>query len=241
MARKIKPEEYTQRRNEILAVTRRLVFSKGYEQMAIQDILDNLHISKGAFYHYFPTKQALLEALIDSIIIEIEPILLSIVRDGCIPALEKFSLFFRSASQWKTERKDFLMGLLHAWYSDENAIVRQKVQAISIQRFAPMLAGIIKQGIHEGSLHCAYPDMAGEVSLHLLMGMGDTISDILLSEEAAGVEKTRLQHTLEVYTDAMERVLGAPAGSIQIIDPKTLEQWVVSPANGLGSRKEGTP
>jgi AcrR family transcriptional regulator len=30
-----------------------LVFTKGFEQMSIQDILDELHISKGAFYHYF--------------------------------------------------------------------------------------------------------------------------------------------------------------------------------------------
>jgi AcrR family transcriptional regulator len=186
-------------------------------------------MSKGAFYHYFPSKQALLEALIDSIIIEIEPILLSIVQDGSLPALEKLEQFFRTASQWKIERKDFMLGLLHAWYSDENAIVRQKMQAMSIQWYAPMLVSIIQQGIHEGVLHCAYPDMAGEVSLHLLMGMGDTISDILLSKEAAGVEKTRLQHTLEVYIDAMERVLGAPVGSIKIIDPTILEQWVVLP------------
>jgi len=230
MARKIKQEEYAQRRNEILAVARRLVFSKGYEQMAIQDILDELRMSKGAFYHYFSSKQALLEALIDNLKGEIEPILLTIVQDGNFPALEKLEQFFRTASQWKIERKDFMLGLLHAWYSDENAIVRQKMQAMSIQWYAPMLVSIIQQGIREGSLNCAFPDMAGEISLKLLIGMGDTVGDILLSPEADQVVKIRLQHTLEVYTDAMERILGAPAGSIKIIDPMILEQWVVLPA-----------
>ena len=57
MARTIKgPSE---KRNEILDSARRLVYSKGYEQMTIQDILGELQISKGAFYHYFDSKGAL--------------------------------------------------------------------------------------------------------------------------------------------------------------------------------------
>ncbi len=54
MARIVK--EYSVRRNEILDAARQLVYTKGYEQMTIQDILDYLQISKGAFYHYFDSK-----------------------------------------------------------------------------------------------------------------------------------------------------------------------------------------
>lgn len=53
MARLVKEEEYNAKRNEILDIALSLVYSKGYEQMTIQDILDGLHISRGAFYHYF--------------------------------------------------------------------------------------------------------------------------------------------------------------------------------------------
>ena len=63
MARIVK--EPAVRRNEILDAAQRLVYRKGYEQMTIQDILDDLHLSKGAFYHYFDSKQSLLEALIE--------------------------------------------------------------------------------------------------------------------------------------------------------------------------------
>ena len=60
MARSVNEKEYAFKRNQILDVTQRLVYTKGYEQMAIQDILDELLISKGAFYHYFDSKPALL-------------------------------------------------------------------------------------------------------------------------------------------------------------------------------------
>src|SRR5262245_58568880 len=55
MARVVK--EHAVRRGEILDVAQRLVYTSGYEQMTIQDMLDELQISKGAFYHYFSSKQ----------------------------------------------------------------------------------------------------------------------------------------------------------------------------------------
>ena len=70
MARIVKEQAYAEKRNEILDVAQRLVYTKGYEQMTIQDILDDLQISKGAFYHYFDSKQALLEALIERMLQE---------------------------------------------------------------------------------------------------------------------------------------------------------------------------
>ena len=51
MARPVKEHEYRVKRSAILDAARRLVQTKGYEQMAIQDVLDDLQISKGAFYH----------------------------------------------------------------------------------------------------------------------------------------------------------------------------------------------
>lgn len=53
MPRVVKEEEYAVKCNEILDVAQHLVYTKGYQQMSIQDILDELKISKGAFYHYF--------------------------------------------------------------------------------------------------------------------------------------------------------------------------------------------
>ena len=48
MARIVKEEAYTGKRNVILDVAQRLIYTKGYEQMTIQDILAELQISKGA-------------------------------------------------------------------------------------------------------------------------------------------------------------------------------------------------
>src|SRR3954462_785390 len=101
MARSVNEKEYALKRNQILDVTQRLVYTKGYEQMAIQDILGVLKISKGAFYHYFDSKPAWLEALVDRIGEAAFDLLNPIVHDPPLPALEKLQRFFDTAVRWK--------------------------------------------------------------------------------------------------------------------------------------------
>src|SRR5436305_13128121 len=100
MPRIVKEEEYAGKRNAILDAAQRLVQTKGYEQMTIQDLLDDLQISKGAFYHYFTSKQALLEALIERMEEVIEPLVAVIVHDSHLSALEKLRRLFVTVSRW---------------------------------------------------------------------------------------------------------------------------------------------
>src|SRR5216683_6746756 len=146
MARIVKEEAYAVRRNEILDVAQKLVYTRGYEQMTIQDILDDLQISKGAFYHYFDSKPALLEALIERMREEAEQLLTPIAHDPHLSALEKLQRFYPTLARWKTARKTFFLALLRILYGDNNAIFRQKIRATAIKQATPLLTEIIHQG-----------------------------------------------------------------------------------------------
>ncbi len=243
MARIVKEEEYAARRNEILDVVQRLVYTKGYEQMTIQDILDDLHISKGAFYHYFDSKGSALEALIERmVVVEVIPLLMPIVQDPHLTALEKLNRYFDTAIRWKTAKKTFMLELLHVWLADENAIVRQKLFTMTIKRVTPLLTEIIRQGIQEGVFKTSYPDQVCQVIIYILQGLSDTIIELLISSET-NRDAARIESGITVYTaaltDAVERVLGTPAGSLQLIDPETLKEWFVSPNEAIGIRESG--
>ena len=62
MARNKYPEETVQK---ILAVSYRLFLEKGYDHTTIQDITDALGMSKGAVYHHFKSKEAILDRIYD--------------------------------------------------------------------------------------------------------------------------------------------------------------------------------
>lgn len=229
MPRILNEQEYTEKRNEILDAAQRLVQTKGYRQMTIQDILDDLQISKGAFYHYFASKSDLLDALIERMQVYAELTSKAIMQEPGLSALEKLKRIFATQTQWKTERKDFLIALLRVWYQDNNALVRQKASAKTIDIIAPLLAEIIHQGIAEGTLATPYPEQVSEVALYILQGMSESFARLIFSPDPQGRSLRRLEQITAAYVDALERVLGAQPGSVELIDIQSLAEWFSAP------------
>lgn len=225
MARTVKEEEYAVKRKEIVDVTQRLVYTKGYEQMSIQDILNELKISKGAFYHYFESKNDLLEALVNQMLLEAEPVIRPIVDDPNLPALDKLHRLFNASARWKTARKDYILSLVRVWYADENAIVRQKIQTNSIRWTTPLIEKIIQQGVQEGVFNTAFPAQTGELVMYLLYHIGDAMVEMIFSSESKEIELVHAEKMVAACNDALERVLGAPAGSVNLMDTETLQVW----------------
>jgi AcrR family transcriptional regulator len=228
MARSVNEEAYAEKRHAMLDAAQRLIYSKGYEQMTIQDVLDDVHLSRGAFHHYFDSKQALLEVLVERLGAEAIQLLLPIVQDQQLTALAKLQRYFAKANRWKIGQKAILLPLLRVWFADGNAIVRQKLRATAIREVAPHLAEIIRQGIEEGSMSVSYPYQRGEVMASLVNDAGEALGALLLSCEHERDAWQRVESALAAYTEAFERVLGVPAGSLTLADGQTMQEWLVS-------------
>jgi AcrR family transcriptional regulator len=230
MARILKQEEHTAKRNEILDVALQLIYSKGYEKMTIQDILDQLKISKGAFYHYFDSKIEVLEAVIERMAAEqVEPMFLSIIENPDLSALEKLHGYFDMSTRWKTSKRALVTELVKVWYSDENALARQKMLARTVEHMSPFFTEIIKQGVHEGVFTTPYPEVASQVIMNLIYDLGYESGQMFISEEAKQSDNLQRIDTLYMaYSDVLERILGAPKGSIQFMTTEALKIWFSS-------------
>jgi AcrR family transcriptional regulator len=207
--------------------------------MTIQDILNDLGISKGAFYHYFNSKGEVLEALVERMVAEdVLPIIIPIVQDPNLSAIEKMERYFDTGFRWKTAQKDFMLRLLRVWLADENAIVRQKMFSTSVKQITPSLAEIIRQGVQEGVFTTAYPEQLSHAIIYLLQGLGDMIIELLIANETdpdpSSIETTVLAYT-NALSDTLERVLGAPPGSLRLIAPDTLKKWFLPAEEALPS------
>ncbi len=225
MPRTVKEEEHAQKRNEILDAAQGLIFAKGYEEMSIQDILDELNISKGAFYHYYNSKPSLLEAVLDRIIGQVAKLVTPIIQDPDERALTKMQRFFDSVSQWKTARKDFLLGLTRAWYSDYNALVRQKITARLMHAAMPWMTALVRQGIAEGDFDTPYPDQIGAVTFGLVQSLGDVLAQWALAPNQDIDESRKIVAALRAYNDAVCRLLGTRPDALVIMRPDVLKAW----------------
>jgi AcrR family transcriptional regulator len=230
VARTVNQAAHALRRDAFLDVAERLVQTKGYAKMSVQDVLSELNTSKGAFYHYFDSKQALLEALIertaDTLTKHLTP-----VATASGGALERLQRFFGALAGWKLERQDLLLGMLRDWYADDNAVVRQKLRPRITGRIAPLLARIVRDGVAQGVFTAAYPDQTGRVLVSLVHDLNDAIADLLLSQEPSATALPAINQTIAAYTSALERVLGIPAGSLVLVDPAAVATWLAAPTS----------
>ena len=216
---------HTVRREAFVEAAQRLMTVRGYEQMSVQDVLEEVEASRGAFYHYFDSKQALLEAVIERMVDaglgEVAPA----VADDSLRAPAKLRRVFSSIGRWKTERKPLVLAVLEVWMSDDNAVVREKLRRTMVVRLADMLTPIVQQGIDEGDFHADSAAATARVLVMLLLGFQDVAIDLFLDRQAGRIELADVVRTFESYSSSFERILGAPAGSIQLIDDAVLREW----------------
>jgi AcrR family transcriptional regulator len=225
MARTVDTQAHAVRRDAFVDAAQRLMQAKGYEQMSIQDVLDEVGASRGAFYHYFGSKSDLLEAVVVRIVDAALAAVTPLVDDSAVDAVTKFEGLFRGIVQWKTERTELMLALTRVWMSDENTLMRDKMWRHMTLRMEPLLAVVLRQGNEEGVFTVGSPEGTARTLVALLHGLNDAAVRLFLSH-VEGAETGAEAHGLaDAYVEALERILGVPAGTLHLTDRRTLRKW----------------
>jgi AcrR family transcriptional regulator len=225
MARTVNVAEQAARRDAILDGAERLILSNGYERLTIQDILEDLQISKGAFYHYFDSKLAVVEALTERLVDDSERALARIAEDPELGAAEKLQLFFGEIIRWKSARQNLMVAMLPVWYAPGNLAFRQLVDRATAKRLAPLLSVIVRQGVDEHRFATSYPEQAGAIIVALVQTLQDAMAQHLLTP-APNVKEMVAIHGAHI--EAIERYLGVPAGTLYRADARAVKSWMAA-------------
>jgi AcrR family transcriptional regulator len=213
------------RRDAFVDTAERLIRTKGYDQMSVQDVLDELGTSKGAFYHYYDSKEALLEAVVERMVDAGLAVVEPIAADPDLPAAAKLQAVFSTAGRWKTERSDLLIALMRSWYARDNDLVRLRADRAGAARIAPLLARIVRQGTAEGAFTPTSPDHTAAILVALMYGSSAEIGRLVLAHQDGRVTFDEAARTFAAFDEAVERILGLPSGSFETIDAPSLRVW----------------
>lgn len=225
MPRTVNPLKHTARRDEFIDAGQRLIRTHGYEKLSVDDLLAEVGASKGAFYHYFGSKATLLEAIVDRLVELALAQVAGIVDNNSLSALDKFHAYFSTIARLKGEQRELLVALMRVWYSDDNALVREKLRREQVRLVAPHIASIVRQGVGEGVFALADPDSMARVVLSLILDTGDEAGELYLQRQAGEVDLDTVRRRLRTYDTALERVLGVQPGTLHLIDEVTLHTW----------------
>ncbi|MDR2350865.1 MAG: TetR/AcrR family transcriptional regulator [Deltaproteobacteria bacterium] len=146
-------KKHAARLNEILDAAEQFFMKNGYEQTTINDILAKVEISKGAFYHYFKSKEDAMDAVVERIIRQMESDARAIAADPTLTAHQKMQRIISTANISDSSRGEFMEEL----HRPTNATLHQKSISGTIDMLAPIMADVIAQGAKEGVYHTAHP------------------------------------------------------------------------------------
>ncbi len=161
MARNKHPEQTVQL---ILDTASTLFLQKGYDKTTLQDIIDATKLSKGAIYHHFASKEAILIAVVDRIG-DFNSAILAEIRDKKgLTGAEKLRELFRTSMQLSFQGK-----ILHMlpFLIENPKFMALQMQSILGEAAPDYILPILKEGIADGSIHTDHPEELSEVLLIL--------------------------------------------------------------------------
>ncbi len=229
MARTVDPKAYAARRDAFVDAAIRRIQVKGYEQLSVQDVIEEVGASRGAFFHYFDSKSALLAAVVDRMVEVATSQVMPVVADPRLTALEKLQGLFDGIAPWKRAQPEFqpaaVEELVRTWHSDGNTVVVARMREATATRLTPLLVDILHQGAADGSFSLTSPESTANVLTSLMLGLNDVAIRLFLARRKDTVTIDTVMSTLASYAEAFERILGIPPLSWPIVDEATVRFW----------------
>lgn len=162
MARNKYPEQTIE---QILSISTKLFIENGYEKTTIQDILNELKMSKGAIYHHFKSKEEILEAIIVKRSVYARELLSDLIKDTQAEnAREKIKMILLSLTE---DTINHSVDIILCSQIKSPQFVIAGIQS-SVNDDAQILSGLFEDGIKDGSIQTDYPLECAEVFMLLL-------------------------------------------------------------------------
>jgi hypothetical protein len=102
--------------------------------------------------------------------------------------------------------------------------MREKMKHYSLDMFAPVYNQVIQQGVTENLFSVEYPEEMGSIVFQTMYFMGETLAKLLIDEENKPPWSV-VQHKTKTYNSALESLLNAPSGSIQLFEFEPFRHW----------------
>lgn len=219
MPRVIKPPEI--RSAELLDCAQRLFFEHGYDNTTVNDIIREAGLSKGAFYHYFASKEALLEALATRLARDSFTELRPVLNDPSLDGLGRLNALFAGSRRLNVELAPQLRKTFFVLFRPENLALFHRVDQAARELAMPIITHLLRKGSEEGTFDVPDPEAFAEMFLQLRLIFRDVMHRALLKAEQGNIDEAArlLDDRLRLYGIAIDRLLKLPDGTIEAAQP----------------------
>jgi AcrR family transcriptional regulator len=219
------------RRAETLDRAAALFVQHGYDNVSLNDLIADAGVSKGAFYHWFPSKDALITALAQRSARD----QFAAVEDATAKcrgnALRRLNTLLRAGFDVKMstgtpEQLAAMVSLLRP----ENAHLYGRIVSASEDLTRPLLTRVISEGVREG----VFVTFDAEGVADMILGLAGRVNTNVVQIFDAPDESSRaravdvLTKRFKLHGIAVDRILGLSDGSITVLRRAQVEMMVAA-------------
>lgn len=193
--------------DRILNALQELLESKKIQTISVSEIAQTAGIGKGSIYYYFPSKDAILDALVERSYEKPLQTAKSLAGQTEISPFTRMAMIFQACRNSSTE---FVRSQDSSESgAQEKAFLHQKYINHIITELKPALAEIIRQGIEAGEISFDDPESLAEIVLIVLtVKMGNML---------APSSKEEIDRTISALISLLEKGTDNPPGSLNFL------------------------
>lgn len=207
--------DFERTRSLLIDAAGQLFASQGYDRTAVESIIRQANVSKGAFYHHFSSKEEILDAVTERMGAEAMDAIQPAVAERSVGALARLNRFFGASRSWSISHLVLLREMLVVLYRDENTHMRRKVEARTASVTVPILADILRQGVEARIFEPLDSDETAFLILQMAWVMREAHVRQFVESGDSPETMAAMQRRVDNFMEMVERMLGAPKGSLE--------------------------
>lgn len=218
----------------IITAAEELFGSKGYENTTVNDIVKKCGMTKGAFYHYYKSKEEVLEKVFtnhyDAIYEAIEPVL----NNSELPWEEKLYKVIGLSRGVGLKKKSFISEYINIRHNYSDPFLKDRLRKHDIKHYKKIISRILDEGRDSGD--CSFVS-TGEVMAVFIyqidIAVTDEVNNILNSEYSDEEKQKKLKELLEGSLHTISSMLGVDVDKMRkIINPDAALEFLKTIVKG---------
>lgn len=207
------------RKKELLDAALELFYENGYDMTSINDIIQKVGVTKGAFYYHFKSKDEILDTIALQQAQEMLEVFIKAADGNDKNSLDKINRIISGMQQYRAETRGKRLKIFEVMDKSENLKLKQKVFENYMRLSKPVVTKIIEQGVEEGVFKTAFSDELAEFYIHFSITINGTFNKLAatLGEKPENIEMIKKKATF--YEEIFAKILGVKEGSVKLAEP----------------------
>jgi AcrR family transcriptional regulator len=162
------------RRQELVEAAAAVFSAKGVAAASVDDIVRSAGVAKGTFYLYFKTKDDAVNAVASAMVERVAERVLALATDQARSPAQRLLAFgagLREVGDESYERE-----LIEVFHRPENRLLHDRIGDRAIVRLAPVIAGVISDGIEAGQFRRQDPHRAAAYVMACFGSLHEVVS-----------------------------------------------------------------